>query len=88
MFVDLVGSTALSKRLDPEDMRAVLSAVADGANRRKAGCARAAGDAREAWPLRATLMLLRYPPHRMRPGVRRGPRTTSGHDNFRTCRMP
>jgi class 3 adenylate cyclase len=33
MFVDLVGSTALSARLDPEDMREVLRSYQDAVTR-------------------------------------------------------
>jgi predicted ATPase/class 3 adenylate cyclase len=48
MFVDLVGSTALSKRLDPEDMRAVLTAyqnaVAGAVTRFEGNVAKCMGD--------------------------------------------
>src|SRR5262245_11583257 len=46
MFSDLVGSTALSARIDPEDLREVISAFrlpTASRRRRGAGCPRGAG---------------------------------------------
>src|SRR5271170_7178829 len=74
MFCDLVGSTAMSARLDPEDMREVIRAYQDacsGAVARYDGSSPSSW-AMGYWPISAFLALTRRT-----PSVRSGPASTS-----------
>ena len=66
MFSDLVGSTALSARMDPEDLRDVISAyqkcVAETMQRFGGFVAKASSPYSEAVPLTARLSLIRKSP--------------------------
>jgi len=76
MFSDLVGSTALSARMDPEDLREIISAyqrcVAETVRRFGGFVARYMGEKRRTWrhAFRASPSRIRSPFARIRPKSR------------------
>ena len=70
MFSDLVGSTALSARMDPEDLREVISAYQISSLR---PCAASAASSRSTWATACLCILATPRPMRTTPSARCAP---------------